>query len=110
LAFRVSKLPAAKPADRDANLQWGTGFEVLQHDGLSSAVRSAVGQASQGQSAAVDFDAIAGNLYPQGFAHGWQAVTCVENHDLVQAGRERRIPALADGSNQLTFYALQAPA
>ncbi len=83
----------------------GTGFDVLQHDGLRSAVRSAVGQASQGQSATVDFDAIAGNLYPQGFAHGWQAVTCVENHDLVQAGREPRIPALADGSNRRTWYA-----
>jgi 1,4-alpha-glucan branching enzyme len=83
----------------------GTGFDVLQHDGLRSAVRRAVGQASQGQSATVDFDAIAGNLYPQGFAHGWRAVTCVENHDLVQAGREPRIPALADGSNQRTWYA-----
>jgi len=83
----------------------GTGFDVLQHDGLRSAVRTAVGQASQGQSATVDFGAIAGNLYPQGFAHGWQAVTCVENHDLVQAGRDPRIPALADGSNARSWYA-----
>jgi 1,4-alpha-glucan branching enzyme len=83
----------------------GTGFDVLQHDGLRSAVRGAVGQASQGQSATVDFDSIAGNLYPQGFAYGWQAVTCVENHDLVQAGREPRIPALADGLSQRSWYA-----
>ena len=39
------------------------------------------------------------NLYPQGFAHGWQAVTCVENHDIVKVGTDLRIPALADGSN-----------
>ena len=83
----------------------GTGFDVLQHDGLRGAVRGAIGQASQGQSGALDFDSIAANLYPQGFAHGWQAVTCVENHDLVQAGREPRIPALADGLSQRSWYA-----
>jgi 1,4-alpha-glucan branching enzyme len=83
----------------------GTGFDVVQHDGLRSAVRAAVQQASFGQSAAVDFDAIAANLYPQGFAHGWQAVPCVENQDLVAVGRDQRIPALADGSNSRSWYA-----
>jgi 1,4-alpha-glucan branching enzyme len=83
----------------------GTGFDVLQHDGLRSAVRTALQQASYGQSATVNFDALAGNLYPQGFAHGWQAVTCVENHDLVAVGRNPRIPALADGSNARSWYA-----
>jgi 1,4-alpha-glucan branching enzyme len=83
----------------------GTGFDVLQHDGLRGAIRSAVGQASSGQGATVNFDALAGNLYPQGFAHGWQAVTCVENHDLVAVGRDPRIPALADGSNARSWYA-----
>ena len=39
------------------------------------------------------------------FAHGWQAVTCVENHDLVAAGRDPRLPALADGSNPRSWYA-----
>lgn len=83
----------------------GAGFDVLQNDGLRGAIRTAVQQASQGQSASVDFDAIASNLFPQGFTHPWQAVTCVENHDLVAAGRDRRIPALADGSNARTWYA-----
>jgi 1,4-alpha-glucan branching enzyme len=83
----------------------GTGFDVLQHDGLRGAIRSAVGQASSGQNAVVNFDAIAGNLYPQGFAHGWQAVPCVENHDLVAVGRDPRIPVLADGSNARSWYA-----
>jgi len=83
----------------------GIGFDVLQHDGLRSAVRTAVQQASYGQSSAVDFGAIAANLYPQGFAHAWQAVTCVENHDLVAAGRDPRLPALADGSNTHSWYA-----
>jgi 1,4-alpha-glucan branching enzyme len=83
----------------------GTGFDVLQHDGLRGAIRTAVQQASQGQSVAVDFDAIAANLFPSDLPHAWQAVTCVENHDLVDVGRDLRLPALADGSNHRSWYA-----
>ena len=83
----------------------GAGFDVLQHDALRGAIRGAVGQASSGQNATVNFDAIAGSLYPPGLAHAWQAVTCVENHDLVAVGRDPRIPALADGSNARSWYA-----
>jgi 1,4-alpha-glucan branching enzyme len=83
----------------------GAGFDVLQHDGLRAAIRGAVGQAAQGQNATVDFKTIADTLYPQGLAHGWQAVTCVENHDLVAVGREPRLPVLADGLNARSWYA-----
>jgi 1,4-alpha-glucan branching enzyme len=83
----------------------GAGFDVVQHDGLRGAVRTAVQVASFGQGASIDFDAIAQNLYPQGFAHGWQAVPCVENHDIVKVGTDLRIPALADGSNHESWYA-----
>jgi 1,4-alpha-glucan branching enzyme len=83
----------------------GAGFDVVQHDGLRSAVRAAVKSTSFGQTATVDFDAIAANLYPQGFAHGWQAISCVENHDLVKVGADLRIPALADASNHESWYA-----
>jgi len=103
--FEFQNYPRPSPLIVTPTGSGGTGFDVLQHDGLRSAVRGAVGQASQGQSASVDFDSIAANLYPQGFPHRWQAVTCVENHDLVQAGREPRIPALADGLNQRSWYA-----
>jgi hypothetical protein len=68
---------------------------VVQHDGLRNAVRNAVQAASAGQTADIDFAAISCNLSPQGFAHGWQAVTCVENHDIVKVGTNQRIPALA---------------
>jgi 1,4-alpha-glucan branching enzyme len=85
--------------------QGGAGFDVVQHDGLRSSVRGAVQQASFGQSAKVDFDFIAGNLYPQGYPHGWQAVPCVENHDIVKTDREKRVPALADGSDARSWYA-----
>jgi 1,4-alpha-glucan branching enzyme len=85
--------------------QGGAGFDVVQHDGLRSSVRGAVQQASFGQGAKVDFDSIAGNLYPQGYPHGWQAVPCVENHDIVKTDREKRVPALADGSDPRSWYA-----
>ena len=83
----------------------GAGFDVLQHDGLRYAVRRAIAAASGGQNAGVNMDAIAQNLYPSGYPHAWQAVTCVENHDIVKSGREPRIPALADGSNRRSWYA-----
>jgi 1,4-alpha-glucan branching enzyme len=88
-----------------ATADGGAGFDVVQHDGLRSAVRDAVAAASYGQDSAVDFDAIAGNLYPQGLAHDWQAVPCVENHDIVKVGTDLRIPALADGSDHRSWYA-----
>jgi 1,4-alpha-glucan branching enzyme len=83
----------------------GAGFDVVQHDGLRNAVRNAVQAASAGQTADIDFAAISCNLSPQGFAHGWQAVTCVENHDIVKVGTNQRIPALADGANRRSWYA-----
>jgi len=83
----------------------GSGFDVLQHDGLRIAIRTAVGQASEGQDAPVDFDAIAANLFPPDLPHAWQAVTCIENHDIVEAGRDPRLPALADGLNPRSWYA-----
>ena len=46
------------------------------------------GRRLKARAALIDFDAIAANLYPQGFAHGWQAVPCVENHDIVKVGSE----------------------
>jgi 1,4-alpha-glucan branching enzyme len=83
----------------------GCGFDVVQHNALRIALRSAVGAASAGASAAVSVSAIAGALYPPGFDHGWRAVTCIENHDLVYAGRNPRIPMLADSAAPASWYA-----
>ena len=83
----------------------GAGFDATQHDALRLSIRSAVSQCSFGASAPVSMDAIAGSLYPPGFPHAWQAVTCVENHDIVKDGADLRIPALADGSNHRSWYA-----
>jgi 1,4-alpha-glucan branching enzyme len=83
----------------------GAGFDVVQHDKLRYALRRAVEAASFGGSAGVSMSAIANALYPPDLDHAWRAVTCIENHDIVKAGRERRIPALADGSDHRSWYA-----
>lgn len=91
--------PVLQPAD-----QGGAGFDVVQHDALRSALRGAIGAASHGASAVVSMSAIAAALYPQGLDHAWRAVTCVENHDLVMAGRNPRIPVLADSADPRSWY------
>ena len=96
----ASAAPVIAPAQAG-----GMGFDVVQHDGLRGALRGAVGAASGGANALVPMSAIASALYPTGFDHGWRAVTCVENHDLVLAGRDPRLPVLADPSNPRSWYA-----
>jgi 1,4-alpha-glucan branching enzyme len=83
----------------------GAGFDATQHDGLRNAIRAALRQASGGGGATVSMDAIAASLWPAGFPRDWQAVTCVENHDLVYWTREDRLPRLADGGNPRSWYA-----
>ena len=104
-AGRFADIPAqAAPVVAPAEAG-GMGFDVVQHDYLRSVLRGAVGAASAGAGAAVPVSAIAAALYPPGFDHAWRAVTCVENHDLVLAGRDPRLPALADPSNHRSWYA-----
>jgi 1,4-alpha-glucan branching enzyme len=111
---------AANPSDPQISEYWnvdpwvvrsrsegGAGFDATWHDGLRGALRTAVAQASQGQGATLDFDAIAGNLYPPGFPAAWKAVTCVEDHDLVYQGHpdSARIVHLADPGDARSWYA-----
>jgi 1,4-alpha-glucan branching enzyme len=83
----------------------GLGCDTVQHDGLREAIRTAVGQAAMGRDAYVGMTGIAMSMWPAGFAHSWQTVPCVENHDIVKLGERPRIPALADGSNRRSWYA-----
>ncbi len=84
----------------------GAGFDAMQHDGLRAAIRGAVTSASFGQNSGVNISAIADNLFPAGLTHAWQAVTCIENHDIVKFQRDFRIPTLADGSDHRSWYAV----
>ncbi len=83
----------------------GAGFDVVQHDDLRSALRGAVGAASAGAGASISVSTVASALYPPGFDHAWRAVTCIENHDLVYAGRNPRVPVLADSADPASWYA-----
>ena len=83
----------------------GLRFDAVQHDGLREAIRSAIGQAAQGATASVEMSGIARSLWPTNFAHSWQTIPCVENHDIVKLGEQPRVPALADGSNPRSWYA-----
>jgi 1,4-alpha-glucan branching enzyme len=83
----------------------GLGCDAVQHDGLREAIRTAVGQSAAGADAYVGMSGIAMAMWPTGFAHAWQTIPCVENHDIVKVGEQPRIPALADGSNHRSWYA-----
>ena len=88
-----------------AAAQDGAGFDVVQHDALRLALRGAVTSASFGAQSTVSMSSIASNLYPPGLDHGWRAVTCVENHDIVKVGQDQRIPWLADSQDRRSWYA-----
>lgn len=90
----------------------GLGFDAALHDGLRIAIRTVLSQASSGASAFVNMDAVRNALYrPTAFPASWKAVIHIENHDLVDADREKpeetqpRIPALANFSNHRNWYA-----
>jgi len=101
----VGNYPKSSQSIVTATSNGGAGFDVVQHDGLRTAVRGAVQAASYGRGASINLAAVAANLYPQGFAYGWQAVPCLENHDIVKVGTDLRIPVLADGSNHESWFA-----
>jgi 1,4-alpha-glucan branching enzyme len=94
--------PALMAASQDSG---GLGFDAVQHDGLREAIRTAIGQAAQGAGAYVGMTGITMTMWPTNFAHAWQTIPCVENHDIVKLGEKPRIPALADGSNSRSWYA-----
>jgi 1,4-alpha-glucan branching enzyme len=83
----------------------GAGFDTVQHDALRIAIRGAVQPTSYGGSSAVNVDGILGSLYPPDLPQAWNAVPCIENHDVVYVGRDVRIPVLADSSDAQSFYA-----
>src|SRR6266702_4578813 len=86
--------------------QGGMGFDAVQHDALREAIRTAVGQAAGGAAAYVEMKGIAMALWPSGFGQSWRAIPCIENHDIVKVTKEdKRVPALADGSNARSWYA-----
>ena len=86
--------------------QGGAGFDAAWQDGLRGAIRGAIRQAAGGRDAPVDLDSVRDQLYPPwGFPAAWKSVQHVENHDLVYAGRDARVSALADSRDARSWYA-----
>jgi 1,4-alpha-glucan branching enzyme len=89
----------------------GLGFDAALGDGLRDALRAAINQASYGMDAPIDLDRVAASLYrPYKFPAAWQAVQCIENHDIVYNDRPEhefrpRVAALADKSDARSWYA-----
>jgi 1,4-alpha-glucan branching enzyme len=83
----------------------GSGFDVIQHDGLRISLRNAIRQASYGSGVFLDLSSVASNINAYAVSQPWKAVTCIENHDVVKEGTDLRIPRLADGSNARSWYA-----
>jgi 1,4-alpha-glucan branching enzyme len=84
----------------------GLGFDATLNDGLRIAVRSALREASGGQSAKINLDQIKNNLgCPPFFPACWRAVISIEDHDIVYAKRDVRIPRLANSVNSRDWYA-----
>jgi 1,4-alpha-glucan branching enzyme len=86
-------------------MQGGLHFDVVQHDGLREALRTAICQAAGGAGGYVGMTGIAMGLWPAGFQQAWQTIPCVENHDIVKAGEKPRVPSLADAANARSWHA-----
>jgi 1,4-alpha-glucan branching enzyme len=83
----------------------GAGFDATWHDGLRITVRAALGAAAGGATAFVDMGAIGNAIENPGLPNRWRAVPCLENHDIVYAGRDQRIARLAGGNDSRSWYA-----
>jgi 1,4-alpha-glucan branching enzyme len=85
----------------------GLGFDAALSDRLRDTLRNVVREASYGSGARPDLSAVADALgAPPHFPGAWQAVHCVENHDIVYHDRrEPRLVRLADGSNPRSWWA-----
>jgi 1,4-alpha-glucan branching enzyme len=82
----------------------GAGFDTTLTDGLRSAIRDVIGNASQPDARPLNMAGLARSLWPDGFSEHWRFVQGPENHDLVYRDREPRIARLGDPSNPRSWY------
>ena len=83
----------------------GAGFDATWSDGLRLSVRGAIASAAGGAGALVPMQPIAAAISDLSLDKRWRAVNSIENHDIVYAGREPRIPRLADPVDSRCWYA-----
>ena len=105
-AINIAEYWGPEPAVVRPQSEGGAGFHANWHDGLRTAIRGVIAQASGGQNAAVDWQPVVNQLRAPGFGDAWRAVQYVESHDEVYRDRAPRIPSLAvGGSNTRTWHA-----
>lgn len=104
-AIHIAECWPVEEAIARSTFQDGAGFDATQNDGLRDAVRSAIGQASQGAHAFVDMARIAREIASPILTDKWRAVQCSENHDIVRKDRGLRIPEIADSSDSHSWHA-----
>jgi 1,4-alpha-glucan branching enzyme len=85
----------------------GLGFDAAWSDRLRSELWRTVSAASVGAGADLGLGGLAAALAfrPNDLPDFWRAVTCIENHDEVQVGRNPRIPVRADANDHRSWYA-----
>ena len=85
----------------------GLGLDAEWSDPLRNELWRVVSAASVGANEAVGLDRLAATLAfrPNDLPDFWRAVTCIENHDEVQIGRNPRIPVRANSNDRRSWYA-----
>ncbi len=82
----------------------GAGFDTTLTDGLRSAIRDVIGNASAPDERPLNMSGLGRSLWPDGFSEPWRFVQGPENHDLVYRGREQRIARLGHPSDPRSWY------
>jgi 1,4-alpha-glucan branching enzyme len=95
--LNIAEYWGPEPAVVRPRNEGGAGFHANWHDGLRTAVRGVIAQASGGQAALVDWQPVVDQLRAPGFSDAWRAVQYIESHDEVYRDRGSRIPSLAAG-------------
>jgi 1,4-alpha-glucan branching enzyme len=85
----------------------GLGFDAAWSDQLRNELWRVVSAASVGAGEVLGLDRLAAALAfrPNDLPDFWRAVTCIENHDEVQVGRNPRIAFRADSNDRRSWYA-----
>jgi 1,4-alpha-glucan branching enzyme len=104
-AIQIAEYWPVNPWVVKDHAEGGAGFDATWGDKLRDSVRGAIQQAAEGARAGVSMQAIADALADTSLGRRWRAVQAIENHDIVYAGREPRIAALADSIEPRSWYA-----
>ena len=96
-AINIAEYWGPEPAVVRPQFEGGADFHATWHNGLRSAIRQVIGQASGGRDVSLNWQPVVDHLRAPGFRDAWRVVQHIENHDEVYRDRDPRIPKLAVG-------------